>query len=106
MLRKAKAPMHSFTAGEPLERMAIDIMGELHMSRKGNKCILVAMDYFTKYTHLIPMPNHKAETVAKALVDEVFTKVGIPGTCTLTEEQTLCPSCSERPARYLELTRP
>ena len=70
--------MQSFTAGEPIERMALDIMGELHLSRSGNKCVLVVMDYFTKYVHLIPLPDQKAVTVAKALVNEVFTKVGIP----------------------------
>ncbi len=70
--------MQSFTAGEPMERMALDIMGDLHLSKGGNKCVLVIMDYFTKYVHLLPLPDQKAATVAKALVNEVFTKVGIP----------------------------
>jgi transposase InsO family protein len=78
MQRKARAPMKSFTAGEPLERMAIDIMGELHLTKNGNKCIAVVMDYFTKYVVLLPLPNQKASTVANALVKEVFAKIGIP----------------------------
>ena len=78
MQKKARAPMQSFTAGEPVERMALDIMGELHQTKDGNRYILVVMDYFTKYAHLIPLPNHQAKTVALALVKEVFTKVGIP----------------------------
>ena len=44
---RERAPMKSFTAGEPMERMAIDIMGELHKSKAGNKCVAVVMDYFT-----------------------------------------------------------
>ena len=36
------------------------------------------MDYFTKCVHLIAVPDQKAVTVAKAMVNEVFTKVGIP----------------------------
>ena len=70
--------MPSFPAGEPVERMALDIMGDLHLSKNGKKCVLIAMDYFTKYVHLLPLPDQKAATVAKALVNEVFSKVGLP----------------------------
>ena len=58
--------------------MALDIMGDLHLSKGDKKYVLVGMDYFTKYVHLIPLPDQKAATVAKALVNEVFSKVGIP----------------------------
>ena len=78
MQRKSRAPMQTYTAGEPLERMAIDVMGELHLSKSRNKCVVVAMDYFTKFVFLLPLPNHKAKTIAEALVKEVFTKFGIP----------------------------
>jgi len=76
--RKGKAPMHSFTAGEPMERIAVDVLGEIHKSRSGNRCVLVVMCYFTKYVFLIPTPDHQADTVAEAMVKEVFTKVGVP----------------------------
>ena len=77
-VKRPRAPMQSFTAGEPLERMAIDIKGELHQSRNGNSVILVAVDYFTKFVVLVPLPDQRAITVAKAMVNEVFTKIGIP----------------------------
>jgi hypothetical protein len=38
--------MESFQAGEPMERMASDIAGQLHKSSAGNEFILVAIDYF------------------------------------------------------------
>ena len=76
--RPYKALLQSFTAGEPVERMAVDVMGELPLTKSGNKCVLVVMDYFTKFLHLIPMPAQKAVTVANAMVKEVFTKVGNP----------------------------
>ena len=53
--------MQSFTAGEPMERMAIDVAGESSESRSGNKWILVCMDYFTKYVTIMPIPNHQAK---------------------------------------------
>ena len=73
-----RRPMQSFTAGEPMERMAIDVAGEFCESRSGNKWILVCMDYFTKYVTIMPIPNHQAKTLAKHLVKEVFCKIGIP----------------------------
>ena len=76
--RPFKRPMQSFTAGEPLERMGIDVAGPFHTSKAGNKYILVAMDYFTKYVVVMAMPNHRAPTVARNLVDHVFTRIGIP----------------------------
>jgi transposase InsO family protein len=77
-LKKARAQMKSFTAGEPMERMAIDVLGEIHESSAGNKCILVIMDYFTKYVILVPTKDQKAVTVARAMVDHVFSILGIP----------------------------
>ena len=48
--------------------------GYLHLSKDDNKCVLVVMDYFTKYVHLIPMPDQKAATVAQALVIKCSAK--------------------------------
>ena len=76
--QKAQAPMQSFVAGEPMERMAIDIAGPFHTSARGNCFIAVVMDYFTKWVEFMPMPDHKAETVASHMVVSVFMRVGIP----------------------------
>ena len=72
--------MISYGAGSPLERMAVDICGPLHVSKSGNKYIIVIMDYFTKWTELIPVVDHTAETVAYELVTKVFSRIGIPQT--------------------------
>ena len=76
--RRAQAPMNSFVVGEPLERMAIDITGPFPESRTGNRFVAVVLDYFTKWVEFIAMPNHTAETVAKGLVSQVFTRIGVP----------------------------
>jgi hypothetical protein len=43
-----KAPMGQFIVGEPMERVAMDILGPLPMSKNGNKYVLVISDLFTK----------------------------------------------------------
>jgi hypothetical protein len=53
--RKFKAPMQRYLAGEPLQRMAIDIAGPFHPTQRENRYIMVVMDYFTKWACLIPI---------------------------------------------------
>ena len=64
----------------PMERIALDILGELPMTEEGNKYIVVISDYFTKWTESYPMKNMEASTVARILVNEVITRFGVPAT--------------------------
>ena len=65
-------------SGYPMERIAVDILGELPVTERGNKYVLVVSDYFTKWTVSYPMSNMEAATVAKLLVEELFSRFGIP----------------------------
>ena len=49
----------------PVYMVGVDIAGPSKCTRQGNKYILVAMDYYTKYTEAIAMKNQEAETVAR-----------------------------------------
>lgn len=51
-------------AGDPGERVAIDILGPIPTSTRGNKNYLVIQDYFTKWTAANPLPHMEAKTVA------------------------------------------
>ena len=75
-----RAPMQLVRSGYPMERIAIDILGELPQTTKGNKYILVVSDYFTKWTEALPMPNMEACTVAKLLAEEIFCRFGVSQT--------------------------
>ena len=70
--------MQIVRSGFPMERIAIDILGELPQTENGNKYIVVISDYFTKWTEAFPIPNMEACTVAKVLVEEVLCRFGIP----------------------------
>ena len=61
-----------------MERIAIDIMGPLPVSKNGNQYLLVTMDYFSKWPEVYPLPNQEARTVAIVLVREFFCRFGIP----------------------------
>ena len=76
-----KAPMKSIEVevGQPMELWAMDILGPLPTTTRGNQYILGMLDHFTKWVEAVPMTNQRAETVAKAFVDEVVTRHGVPG---------------------------
>ena len=63
--------------GEPFKRIAMDIIGPLPRTRRGNRFILVLSDYATRYPEAIPLRNITANKVAEALID-IFARHGIP----------------------------
>lgn len=79
-VKTKKAPMQIVGAGMPMERIAVDILGELPRTERGNRYILVVSDYFTKWTESFAMPNMEARTVADIMVREVITRFGVPFT--------------------------
>ena len=63
--------------GEPFKRIAMDVVGPLPRTRRGNRFILVLSDYATRYPEAIPLRNITANKVAEALID-IFARHGIP----------------------------
>ena len=84
-IKTKQAPMQLVQSGNPIERLATDILGELPLTEKGNKYILVVSDYFTKWTEAFPMPNMEAVTVAQLIVEEVVARFGVP--CEIHSDQ-------------------
>ena len=69
-----------------MERVAIDILGPLPETYQGNKYILIAMDYFSKWPEAYALPSQEAVTVADVLVSLA--------SCTLTKAKILNgPTC-------------
>jgi transposase InsO family protein len=70
--------MQTPLVGEPWERISIDITGPHPRSSRGRQYILTLVDHFSKWAEAIPLSNHTAPTVAKALVTHVFSHFGVP----------------------------
>ena len=59
--------------------VTVDILGPLPETERGkSKYILVFGDYFTRWMEAFPMPNMEAETVARTLFAEIFSRFGCP----------------------------
>jgi len=75
---KKQGPLQPVVPGAPYKRWYIDLTGPHPKSEKGNIYILTCMDSFTKWIEAFPIRNKEAETIAKVLVEQVFTIFGTP----------------------------
>ena len=70
--------MQKSQVGVPMDRVAIDMMGPLPTSTRGNLCVTVMADYFTKWVEAVATPDQEARTVADVFVRHFLTKFGAP----------------------------
>ncbi|GBM73782.1 Transposon Ty3-I Gag-Pol polyprotein [Araneus ventricosus] len=60
---RTKGRLQRYNVGAPFERMALDILGPFPVTTKGNRYVLVLMDYFTKWPEAIPIPDQERTIV-------------------------------------------
>ena len=53
-------------------------LGPLSKTPRGNTVILMLIDQFTKWIECYPLPDQSAEVVAKAIVEDFFSRFGVP----------------------------
>ena len=73
-----QTPLQPFSAGEPFEIIAVDITGPHPTSTRGNRYIVTATCLFSRWSEAYAVRNHTAPIVAKVLMDNIFTKFGMP----------------------------
>lgn len=76
--KPAKAPMGNMSIRAPMYGSfiyrSIDILGPLPITPRGNKYILVVMDYFSKWVEVLPIPDQTSETCADNILNEVIAR--------------------------------
>ena len=71
-----RAGLQPTLVGEPWERVSIDITGPHPRSSRQNQYILMCVDHFSKWAEAIPLANHTATSVARALMTHIFSRFG------------------------------
>ncbi|XP_070003369.1 uncharacterized protein [Nicotiana sylvestris] len=70
-------PMNPIQKVEVFDVWGIDFMG-LFVSAFGNKYILVAVDYVSKWVEAVALPTNDARVVVEFLKKNIFTRFGTP----------------------------
>ena len=74
----ARAPQQPLPViREPFTRIAMDVVGPLKRMKRGNKHVLVVMDYATKWPEPFALKNILSETIVDYLM-ELTAHLGIP----------------------------
>jgi IS30 family transposase len=74
-----KLPIKITTTPEIVwEKCALDILGPLIQTLDGHRYVLTFQDELSKYTLAVPIKQQDAMTVARAFVEEIVLKFGIP----------------------------
>ena len=61
---KPKEPLHPIPVGQPFDRVGIDYVGPLPRTTKGNRYIIVATEYLTKWVEASATPDCTAQITA------------------------------------------
>ncbi|KAK2889745.1 hypothetical protein Q8A73_018045 [Channa argus] len=77
--QRSRGPLQQYLVGAPMERVGVDILGPFPTTEAGNRYILVAMDYFTKWPEAYAVPDQTATTAAQRLVEDMFSQFGSDG---------------------------
>lgn len=56
--------------------LGVDIMGSLTKTKRGNKYVLVFMDYLTKWPEAFALSEVNSQVVATKLVEEIISRHG------------------------------
>lgn len=75
---KQNSPLQLYNTGDPMERVAIDVLGLLPETERGNKYNLIAMEHFSKRPKAYALPSQDSVTVTDILASQVFTRFGVP----------------------------
>lgn len=101
-----KNPLQSFPeVVEPFERTAMDIVGPFVTSYTGNKYLLTFQDYLTKYIEAIPLPDQKADTVAKAFITQIIARHGVPKQLLTDQGRNFVSSLFQNVCKFLRIEK-
>jgi hypothetical protein len=65
----------------------LDFIGQIHPpSSKGHHFVLVATDYFTKWTEAVPLKNMTHKEVIDFITEHIIRRFSIPQTLTIDQE--------------------
>ena len=75
---QGKHELYPIKVKEPFYQIGIDIVGPLPQTEKGNKYIVVAIDYFTKWPEAKALKEASAKEVSTFIFEDIICRHGCP----------------------------
>ena len=75
---KRSEPLHPIQVGRAFERIGIDLVGPLPITKQNNRYIIVATDYLTRWPEARAVPDAGANTLAQFIFEEIICRHGTP----------------------------
>jgi hypothetical protein len=75
---KTREPLHPIKIGKPFQRIGMDIVGPLPITSKGNRYIIVATDYLTKWPEARAIEKATAANVADFFIEDIVHRHSCP----------------------------
>ena len=75
--KACQPPLQPIPVGGPFHRVGVDVL-QLPLTTNGNHYVVVFMDHLTKWPEAFAVPDQKAETIARLLVEEIVCCHAIP----------------------------
>ena len=76
--KEGKGYLNPIKVERPFKRIGIDFVGPLPRTRKGNRYIIVAMDYLTKWPEAKAVKEASAEKTTEFIYQEIICRHGCP----------------------------
>ena len=78
--------MHHIIKPWQFRGWGLDFIGQINPpSLKGHRFVLVATDYFTKWTEAVPLKNMTHREVIEFITERIIHRFGIPQTLTMDQ---------------------
>jgi IS30 family transposase len=78
--------LHPIIKAWPFRGWALDFVGQIHpASSKGHRFVLVATDYFTKWTKVVSLKNMTHKEVIHFISEYIIHRFSIPQTLTMDQ---------------------
>ena len=74
--RAVRPHLHPVPVLKPFHQVAVDVL-TLPLTSRGNKYVVVFMDYFTKWVEAFAVSDQQAQTIARLLVENIVCRRGV-----------------------------
>ena len=88
---------------KPWDLLSVDVVGPLPCTKEGFRFILSIIDCFSRYTILVPIKDHTAATVSRALYEQVIGYFGVPRGILSDRGREFCGRIWEEMLRILDV---